>query len=60
MGSGGLQLLTGAEDITVTGNVFHNLTAAGIIAGRWMDVHVDGAQRTKNIDDQQQHRDGHR
>ncbi|WP_176929576.1 right-handed parallel beta-helix repeat-containing protein [Lentzea albidocapillata] len=49
MGSGGLQLLTGAEDVTVTGNLFHNLTAAGIIAGRWMDVHVDGAQRTRNV-----------
>jgi hypothetical protein len=49
MGSGGLQLLTGAEDVTVTGNLFHNLTAAGIIAGRWMDVHVSGAQRTKNV-----------
>lgn len=49
MGSGGLQLLTGAEDVTVTGNLFHNLTAAGVIAGRWMDVHVNGAQRTKNV-----------
>ncbi|MFF1610281.1 right-handed parallel beta-helix repeat-containing protein [Amycolatopsis sp. NPDC058278] len=49
MGSGGLQLLTGAEDVTVTGNLFHNLTAAGIIAGRWMDVHVDGARRTRNV-----------
>jgi hypothetical protein len=49
MGSGGLQLLTGAENTTITGNVFHNLTAAGIIAGRWMDVHVGSAARTKNI-----------
>lgn len=49
MGSGGLQLLTGAEDVTVTGNLFHNLTAAGVIVGRWMDVHVNGAQRTKNV-----------
>ncbi len=49
MGSGGLQLLTGAEDVTVTGNLFYNLTAAGIIAGRWMDVHVDGARRTRNV-----------
>ncbi|MCO1574155.1 right-handed parallel beta-helix repeat-containing protein [Crossiella sp. SN42] len=49
MGNGGLQLLTGAEDVTVTGNTFHNLTAAGVIAGRWMDVHVDGARRTRNV-----------
>jgi len=49
MGSGGLQLLTGAENTTITGNVFHDLTAAGIIAGRWMDVHVGSAARTKNI-----------
>ncbi|MCW6007225.1 right-handed parallel beta-helix repeat-containing protein [Micromonospora sp. CPCC 205371] len=48
-GSGGLQLLTGAEDVAVSGNHFHNLTAAGVIAGRWMDVHVNGAQRTRNV-----------
>jgi len=49
MGNGGLQLLTGAENTTITGNVFYNLTAAGIIAGRWMDVHATSAARTKNI-----------
>ncbi|MBB5803517.1 hypothetical protein F4560_003285 [Saccharothrix ecbatanensis] len=49
MGSGGLQLLTGAEDVTVTGNLFYNLTAAGVIAGRWMDVHVDDSERTRNV-----------
>ncbi|WP_426514871.1 right-handed parallel beta-helix repeat-containing protein [Dactylosporangium sp. McL0621] len=49
MGNGGLQLLTGAENTTITGNVFYNLTAAGIIAGRWMDAHVGSAARTKNL-----------
>lgn len=48
-GNGGLQLLTGAENTTITGNVFHNLTAAGIIAGRWTDFDVTPDKRTKNI-----------
>jgi hypothetical protein len=47
-GNGGIQLLTGAQNTTVTGNVFHNLTAAGIIVGRWLDVHAASADRTKN------------
>lgn len=47
-GSGGLHLRTGATNTTVTGNQFYDLTAAGIIAGRWRDLGVAADQRTKN------------
>ncbi|MFI1093214.1 right-handed parallel beta-helix repeat-containing protein [Streptomyces sp. NPDC020917] len=51
--NGGLQLLNGADHTTVTGNLFYNTTAAGIIAGRWEDLAVTADQRTEyaKIDD---------
>lgn len=47
-GNGGLHLRTGAESTTVTGNQFYNLTAAGIIVGRWKDHTVTADARTRN------------
>jgi hypothetical protein len=46
--NGGLQLRNGVHNTSVTGNLFHDLTAAGVIAGRWEDLGVSAATRTKN------------
>ncbi|MFB6783747.1 right-handed parallel beta-helix repeat-containing protein [Streptomyces sp. NPDC056352] len=45
-GNGGVQLRTGVHNTQVTGNRLYNLTAAGVIAGRWRDLKVTPAERT--------------
>ncbi|MFI1093220.1 right-handed parallel beta-helix repeat-containing protein [Streptomyces sp. NPDC020917] len=46
-GNGGVQLRNGVHNTHVTGNLLYNLTAAGVIAGRWEDLNVTPAERTE-------------